>query len=190
MIRGLLSLLLLCLVPAGAAGAAPGDAPLAPPAPSDEKGEVTDAARAGDLYILQLWTGDPDAFLAAWQQPTPPRLVTSKRTTRNKAIQQFIILGGCRADAAGHCRLDAHVTITDPDGEPYGEAMRFALWDDQPAPPPGRLVLSPNSIGLIIEDGEKLGTYRVRLAVTDAHAGVTAVSVTDIEVAEAGAPEN
>lgn len=171
---------------ASAAQAAPTGPALAAPAAPAPREPALGEGRAGDLQILQLWTRDPAAFLAAWNQPTPPTLVTSSATERNLAIQQYIIFSTCRADAAGNCRLTARVTITDPDGAAYGDPMEFTVWDDRPAPPPQRLVLGANSIGLIVEDGEKLGTYRIRLSVTDAHAGVTAESVAAIDVREAG----
>lgn len=178
--------MLAAAISTATAYAAPTAPALAAPAPPAPRAPVEGEGRAGDLYLVQLWTRDPAAFLAAWNQPTPPNLVTSRATERNLAIQQYIIFSTCRADAAGNCRLTARVTITDPDGAAYGDPMAFAVWDNQPAPPAQRLILSPNSIGLLIEDGEKLGTYRVHLAVTDAHAGVTAESVSAIEVREAG----
>jgi len=179
------ALLLALGLAAAPARAAPDTKPLAAPPPPAAPRLAEGEGRAGDLHIIQLWTADSDAFLAEWARPTPPKLVTGNRTTRNRPLSQFIIFGGCRADAAGHCHLTARITITDPDGAPYGDPMAFAIWDDQPAPPPKRLILSPNSIGLVIEDGEKLGTYRVHLAVTDEHAGVTAESTSVIEVREA-----
>lgn len=185
--RTLPSLLALALLPVTPAFAAPGT-PMLDPAPAPApRAPVAGEGRAGDLQILQLWTRNPDAFLREWAKPTPPTLETASRTARNQAIQQFIIFSTCKPDTAGNCRLTARVEIVGPDGAPYGEPMAFTVWDNQPAPPPQRLILSPNSIGLIVEDGEKLGTYQIRLAVTDAHAGVTAESLSAIEVREAGA---
>lgn len=185
MTRAHLASLALCLAAAAPVRAAPEAPPFAAPPAAAAPRLLEGEGRAGDLHIVQLWTADSDAFLAAWAQPTPPNLATSNRTTRNRPLSQFIIFDSCRADAAGHCRLTARITITDPDGAPYGDPMAFTIWDSKPAPPPKRLILSPHSIGLVIEDGEKLGTYRVHLAVTDEHAGVTAESTSAITVDEA-----
>lgn len=141
-------------------------------------------ARAGNLHIVQLWSDDQQRFLREWAQPTPPRLTTTSRATRNTPIYQFIIFDSCQADDAGNCSLSAVLTMTDPDGLPYGETFRFPVWDNQPAPAPKLLTLSPAGIGITVEDDEKLGTYTVRLAVTDDHAQVTATTEIEI-VAEA-----
>jgi len=45
--------------------------------------------------------------------------------------------------------------------------------------------LAPNSIGLVIEDGEQLGDYTVQLDVTDEIAGVTASQTSVLEIVEA-----
>lgn len=92
----------------------------------------------------------------------------------------------CKADAKGNCHLVGQVEILDPDGARYGEPARLALWDNHPAPPPTQLVLSPGTLGLTVEDGEKLGNYTIRLAVTDVNAGVTAHTEQVITVVEAG----
>jgi hypothetical protein len=189
MTRARFAPLALCLAAAVPVHAAPEAPSFAPAPPSAAPRLVEGEGRAGDLHIIQLWTNDSGAFLAEWARPTPPNLATSSRTTRNRPLSQFIIFDSCRADAAGNCHLTARIAITDPDGAPYGDPMAFAIWDQQPAPPPKRLILSPHSIGLVIEDGEKLGTYRVHLSVTDEHAGVTAESTSAITVDEAGSED-
>ena len=141
-------------------------------------------ALAGDFRIVHLWTTDPEAFLEAWKQPTPPTLATTTRTQRNRPIQQFIIFGNCRANEAGDCHLTARVDITAPDGSPYGEPMVFEALPPSPAPPRGRLILAPASIGFQVEDGEQLGTYRVALAVTDEVSAQTATSRISLQVDE------
>ena len=150
-------------------------------AAQDEGGAV---AQAGELRIVQLWSVDPDAFLAPWNQPDPPTLPTTTRTARNRPIQQFIVYGGCQRDFAGQCHLSAVVTVTAPDGTPYGDPIAF---DALPLSPPVAqgFGLAPNSIGLVIEDGEQLGDYTVQLDVTDEIAGVTASQTSVLEIVEA-----
>ena len=140
--------------------------------------------RAGELRIIHLWSVDPDAFLAQWNQPDPPTLPITTRTARNRPIQQFILYGGCQRDFAGRCHLSAVVTVTAPDGTPYGDPIAF---DALPLSPPVAKGFgpAPNSIGLVIEDGEQLGDYTVQLDVTDEIAGVTASQTTVLEIVEA-----
>jgi hypothetical protein len=142
-------------------------------------------ARAGDLKILHLWSLDPEGFLQAWAGPTPPHLPTASRTARNQPIQQFILYGNCAVDRDGNCRLSARVDITAPDGTPYGEPLIFMAMPPAPPVPRDVIGLTPNGIGLTIEDGEQLGEYRIDLALTDENAGVTARSTVHIEVVEA-----
>ncbi|MEQ1510859.1 MAG: hypothetical protein ABL909_10735 [Sphingopyxis sp.] len=143
--------------------------------------------RAGDLLIVQLWTTDPNTFLDAWRQPTPPTLRTTSRAARNQPIQQFILYSNCATDAAGNCHLTARAIITSPDGTPYGEPIVFEALPASPPAPRNRLGLAPSSIGFVIEDGEQLGRYRIDLSVTDTNAGVTATSRVHLEVVEAAA---
>lgn len=142
-------------------------------------------AQAGELRIIHIWSTDPDGFMEAWNQPTPPNLQFSSRAERNQHIQQFILYANCAQDAAGNCALNARLDITAPDGTPYGEPIEFAAMPPTPPVPRNNIGMTPASIGLVVEDGEQLGTYRFDLAVTDENAGVTARSVLHIEVVEA-----
>ena len=155
-----------------------------PPAAQAREGDNVEA-QAGDLRIIHLWTTDPEGFIEAWSQPTPPRLSTSTRTARNQPIQQFILYANCTPDEAGNCLLTARADITAPDGTAYGEPLIFPALPSSPGVPRDNIGLAPNSIGLVIEDGEQLGEYRVDLAVTDENAGVTATSTVHLEVVEA-----
>jgi hypothetical protein len=141
-------------------------------------------AAAGDLRIIHLWTTDHEAFMQAWAGPTPPRLPTASRVERNRRITQAILYVNCEPDDAGACHLAATVTITAPDGTPYGEPLVFDAFKGPATVPRGNIGLAPNSIGLTIEDGEQLGRYRIALAVTDRNAGRTATSVVHIEAVE------
>ena len=174
-----------CLVLA--IGMAAGPACAQGAAATSSQSPLTEQARAGDLLLLQLWADDEATFLEEWSQPTPPRLTTTTATRRNDAIMMFIIFAGCTPNSAGNCSLIGKVDITDPDGLPYGTGTgsEFTVSESAAAPDPQLLVLSPASVGLIIEDGEKLGKYRVRLSVTDRVAGVTAVTEEELTVTEA-----
>ena len=156
-------------------------------APTLDENQGSWDARAGELYILQLWSTDQERFLQQWSQPTPPTLTTDSLVGRNQPVHQFIIFGGCQSDAMGNCNLRGEVIITDPEGARYGEVLTFALWDNQPGPPADHLSLAPGGIGLVIEAGETLGTYSAQLSITDLNAGVTAVSTAEIRFEEAGA---
>lgn len=142
-------------------------------------------ARAGDFRVVQLWTDDPDGFLAAWAGPTPPRLDTTTRGKRGEVLRQFVIFDGCKPDSSGNCQLAARFEFYRPDGSRDDDDIDFVLWDDE-APPSGRLSLSPHGAGVVIGDGDPLGDYEARLVVTDAVAGVTATSSVNLTFSETG----
>ncbi|WP_373490922.1 hypothetical protein [Parasphingorhabdus sp.] len=146
---------------------------------------LSESARNGNLRVLQLWSTDSARFLREWAQPTPPNLTIDSKVRRNKPIEQFIIIGGCQANVAGNCDLSGVTTMTDPAGEVYGETLTFKAWDNLPKPSGNVLSLSPMGTGLRVEDGEKLGTYRIRLSITDNVAKITATTEVEILVVEA-----
>jgi len=144
-------------------------------------------AWAGDLHLVQIWSDSQERFLKEWAQPTPPHLTTTSRIERNKPIFLFVVFDSCKADVNGKCNLVGSIDIIDPEGATYGRHDGVKFWDNQPAPKPGLLALSPGGISLVIENGEKLGRYSIRVAVTDTVANVTARTEDTITVVEAGA---
>ena len=140
----------------------------------------------GAFRIMPLWSTDPEGFLAVWGQPTPPTLSTTLSTVRNQPIQQFILYANCTRNDEGHCHLRARVSITGPDGSPYGEEMVFdALPQGVPVVEENHFGLAPNSIGIRVDDDEQVGFYTVDLEITDVFAGTKAYNTVQIEVTEA-----
>ena len=146
--------------------------------------ELTNQARVEDFMLLQLWTDDPEKFLEAWKQATPPTLDTTTKIERNETITSFIIFAGCKADVAGKCSLTGDIEFRDPNGEIYGEHKNIDFWNG-PAIDSFDLRLSPIGPALVIKDGEKLGKYTVRISITDNNANVTAVTEEELIVVEA-----
>ena len=134
--------------------------------------------------ILQLWSDKPDEFLTEWSKPTTPNLRTTTKIERNKPITGFIIFAGCKADASGKCILQGNLEFRDPDGQIYGETKDVDIWSGPPIDG-YNLRLSPVSPAMIIEDGEKLGDYTVRITITDRNADVTATTKERLKVVEA-----
>ena len=144
-------------------------------------------AAAGELRVIHLWSTEPEAFMAAWAGPTPPKLPTSKRMERGQPIQQFVLYANCTRNAAGECHVTAKVLIFAPDGSAYGDPLAFEVVKGPATVPPGNIGMAAGGIGMTVEDGEQLGRYRVELVVTDHNAGLTATSVVHLEAVEAGA---
>ena len=160
--------------------AQPAAAQEAPPAAAQAANEQT------GFRIIPLWSTDPDGFLAAWGQPTPPTLATTLQTVRNQPIQQFILYANCARNEQDRCHLRARVTMTAPDGSAYGEPIEFdALPANAPVVPQDRIGLAPNSVGIRVDDDELLGFYTVDLELTDMVSGVKVYNTVQIEVGEA-----
>lgn len=143
-------------------------------------------ARAGDLRIIHFWSTKPEEVRAALAQPDPQPIDMVNAAERNQLVQQFILYGNCRRDPDGHCWLSATVDITAPDGTPYEDTLHFDALPLGPAVPRDTIGVAPGSMALVIEDGEQLGRYRIRLAVTDEIAVETAVSTIHLDIVEAG----
>lgn len=152
----------------------------AQPAPSDNM-----EAQAGDLRIVQVWTTDPKTFVASFARPDLPALRASTTAARNQPIHLLILYANCQRDPDGKCWLTARVEITAPDGTLYGEPVGFDALPMGEGAAKGALGIAPGSMALIVENGEQLGRYRVRLAVTDEIAVQTAVSVVHLDIVEA-----
>jgi hypothetical protein len=164
------------------AAATPSVATDRPPPPPSVSAEAT----TGAFHVIQLWSDDEARFMREWQQPTPPKLTTSSRIQRNQPISLFLVFGGCQPDAKGNCDVAGTIDIIDPAGKPYGSHGDVKFWNAQPAPPAQALALSPQGMTMLIEDGEVLGDYIVRIAATDLVAKVTASTEQVITVVEAG----
>jgi hypothetical protein len=125
-----------------------------------------------NFSILQIATTDPDKLVKDWAQPTAGvHLTTETEVTRNKPIVTFIVFKGCQADASGHCDVTAAYAVFDPAGKPYAQ-QTGVVWKDAPTPDLN-LQLSLSALGLLIEDKDPLGPYRVEVTVTDRVSGVT-----------------
>lgn len=163
-------------------------------APATEPAAATNEARVGRFYIAQHWSDDPEGFLREWRvwpgrglpDEPPPSLTTTNRIERNRQITSFLLTSGCLPDDAGNCDLKAVVETFDPDGILYYRDENVDVWSGQAPPDESYLSLSDVSTTLVIEDGEKLGAYTVRMAVTDRVANVTAHTKARLMVVEAG----
>lgn len=136
--------------------------------------------------VFQIATTDPQKLLDAWAQPTPGvEIGTQSSATRNQVIAVFLLFHGCKADADGRCILTARFDVFDPDGKPYAEQKEAPMFSAAPPPGAGAVQLSNASLGLRIEDGEKLGAYRVVAHTTDNVAKITLTTEQVLTIVEA-----
>ena len=124
---------------------------------------------------MMLVTDDPEGFMKAWQGPTPPQVSTTEQVTRGKPIEAMLIFSGCQAAENGNCNVSVELSVTGPDGVPYGETFKGPIWRGPPAPQ-YNLQLGESGLGFILDPQDKLGIYRLQAKVTD-HVAATTVTV-------------
>jgi len=122
----------------------------------------------GAFGVTLVFTDKPDEFFAAWEKPTPGvRLSETSTATRGLPIVTILYFTGCMANTAGNCDVVGRFTTTAPDGKPYGEAFDAKIWVDKPAPEKNMLQLSQDYLGLVIDPGDQLGKYVVKVEILD-----------------------
>jgi hypothetical protein len=140
------------------------------PAPQDP----AMASSPQGFAVRQVATLEGEAFVRRWNEPTPGVTVdTSSRVGRNQPIFTFIVFTGCKADAAGKCNVSADFKMTDPNGKPWGEQKGMPVWVGIAAPAHGILQLSTAYLGLVVENKDPLGAYRVAADVIDHVANIS-----------------
>ena len=142
---------------------------------SNGKDAPPDAALAssGHFGIQQIMTLDSDGLIERWNQPGAGVMIDSSSTVaRNQPIFSYIIFTGCKADDAGKCNVTAIFKTFDPKGKPWGDQTEAPVWVGLPPPADRILQLSASGLGVVVEDKDRLGEYRVTADVTDHVAGI------------------
>ena len=131
-------------------------------------------ASSGGFAVQQIATLDSDGLIERWSQPTDGVFIESSSiVVRNQPIFTYIVFTGCKPDKAGACNVTAVFKMFDPKRKPWGSQPDTPIWVGLPAPAHGILQLSANALGMVVEDKDALGEYRVTADVTDHVAGIT-----------------
>lgn len=147
--------------------------------------EGVSQAVSGTFNVIQIATVDVRAFNAAWRNRGDQAMLPAHGTTRrNQPITAHIIFTGCKVDARGNCNVYTDFEIYDPDGEVYFRSSAIPQWLGPPDPD-GKVMLGSSGLGLTVENGEKLGTYRLRTFTIDKVANVSVSNEVPVNVVEA-----
>ncbi len=122
----------------------------------------------GDFGAMFAFTDKPDELYEAWEKPSPG--VQWSRTStavRGIPIVGVVFFTGCAANAAGECELVGRFLLTTPSGKPWGDPFDAEIWVGLPPPTGDALQLSHQHLGLVVDPDDELGTYSVRLELTD-----------------------
>lgn len=124
--------------------------------------------KADKGFGAQLWLTDDMEFVKKWN--TPGAGVQIKKVNiaeRGKPIQLITFFAGSGVDARGLCDISCDITVYAPDGSVYGELKDVKCWKDLPAPPPNDIQMSQGAMGIMIEEKDKSGRYRVEETIKD-----------------------
>jgi hypothetical protein len=177
---GALALLASAVAASGAAPGLPGpvSGPPQPPAGVSQ-------AVSGTLKVIQLTTVDARLFLATWaNRKGDVSLPIAASTRRNQPINAYIVFNGCKVDLRGNCIIYTDFEVYDPDGQVYARHAAQPQWLGPPDPD-GKIMLGVSGIALTVENGEKLGTYRIRSFTVDKVANVSVSNEIPVTVTEA-----
>jgi hypothetical protein len=122
------------------------------------------------LGVTLIHTADRDAFMRNWNAGIRTLPVTD-RAVRGRPLASIVLFKGCRAAADGKCNLTGHFTYLRPDGSVAGE-IDGGLWREAPAPD-DFVIASSGGPELVIETRDPMGTWTVRMRVTDNVRGVS-----------------
>lgn len=134
--------------------------------------------------VMMHLTSEYQAFLNAWNGPTPPHVSTTEEVTRERPVNAMLLFSGCRAAPDGNCNVTAKITVIAPNGSRYGDILEAQAWDGPPGPQYA-MQLAKVSLGFKLDPEDSLGIYMIKATVTDAVAG-TSVEVEKAVVAKQG----
>jgi len=156
------------------------------PLGADAETARPDEASSGGFWVRQIATNNPDDLLADWFHIPTMGVPTnvSTRTVRGRPIVVFLVFKGCRRDRAWKCNVTADFETIGPSGTVDDHTVGAKVWVDLSAPPDNDYQLSRTGYGLVAEDGDAIGTYRVRAAITDHVAGITLHTEQELVVTE------
>ena len=131
-------------------------------------------ASSKEFAVYQTATLDCEGFAARWNRPTAGvEVVETSKVARNQPVFTFIIFTGCSPDQYGKCNVTADFRMFDPAGRSFGERIASPVWVGLPPPAKHSLPLSSEYLGMVVEDKDSLGSYRIIATVTDHVSGTS-----------------
>ncbi len=131
-------------------------------------------ASSKGFAVFQIATLDGEGFAARWNKPTAGvEVAKASNVARNQPVFSFIVFTGCTPDQSGTCNVTADFRMFDPTGKSFGEQLGSPVWVGMPPPAKDALQLSSQALGMIVENKDSLGAYRIVATVTDHVSGIS-----------------
>lgn len=114
-----------------------------------------------------MWIINNKAFFDDWNKPETPNIPVTNSAIKNEAV--FIIFPFINPglDKSSRANVVADLTIIDPNGEIYGEFADIEIWQSVYNTPKNKIQLGVSHLGLVIENTDSLGVYKVKAEVKD-----------------------
>ncbi len=133
----------------------------------------SDNIKSKDGFGAQMWIINDESFFDDWNRPETPSMTITETAIRNRKIFIIFLFINPGIDQASKANVVANVLITDPAGGTYGEFKDVEVWQRVYDAPRNSIQLGVAHLGLVIEDDEQLGTYRIEAEVKDQIKDVT-----------------
>jgi len=131
-------------------------------------------ASSKGFAVFQIATLDGEGFAARWNKQTAGvEIAKTAKVARNQPVFTFIIFTGCSPDQSGTCNVTADFKMFDPAGKSFGEQLGSPVWVGLPPPARNALQLSSQYLGMVVENKDGLGAYRIVATVTDHVSGIS-----------------
>jgi len=127
----------------------------------------TDNIKSMNGFGVQMWLINDASFFDDWNKPKTPNLTFTETALRNKKVFIIFLFINPGLDNASNANVVADVLIKDPAGKVYGKFNDIEIWQRAYDTPRNCIQRGVAHLGLVIEDGERLGTYKIEAEVKD-----------------------
>lgn len=127
----------------------------------------SDNMKSKDGFGVQMWIIKDESFFDDWNKPETPNLTFTKTAIRNEKVFIIFLFINPGRNQSSKADVVADVLIKDPNGKVYGKFTDIEIWQRIDNTPRNSIQLGVGHLGLVIEDGEQLGTYKVEAEVKD-----------------------
>jgi hypothetical protein len=119
-------------------------------------------------FGAQLLITDDKDYLEKWKTPTDGfYLHTVNSAVRGQPIFILIIFANPGINEKGFCDIGADIKITRPDGTISRDLKDSDCWRNMPPPPVGNIQLGKTSIGILIDEKDLAGRWKIEAVVKD-----------------------
>lgn len=133
----------------------------------------SDNIKSKDGFGVQMWITNDESFFDDWKKPETPKLRFTETAIRNKKVFIIFLFINPGLDQSSTANVIADVLIKAPDGEIYGSFKDMEIWQRVYDTPRNSIQLGVGHLGLVIEDGEQLGTYKIEAVIKDELKAIT-----------------